>query len=343
MNNNPFFKSHQMNKMIIPLLVLVLIALIASAIGLICFSISSLNKKLCFKSAVISKEHPRVKTEFIPVRPETTKDDKKSSNDESQQTISSLFCTNNYSGLSVCEFLTCCPEFKEAVKNATLEKNNLILKDIQTFVQEDGKLSSDEEYVIADRIGRYTLSNVYFNEMLNNMSEEQNDIVDPHFKFRFLHMNPRPKFDPNIIRMSTSKPLYRLLFSYHELQYFRDINTDKKHPKIFEVLVNDALVISYNPDSIMYIEYPSCLIFALDDNSRNGTLVTNFAIPKSTDAGKKYIYRIKAALVKDDDDVVRVMKSKDGSKIYKLSAEDSKFIMERAFKILYEREEVLSP
>ncbi|KAI5148735.1 hypothetical protein ENBRE01_0509 [Enteropsectra breve] len=255
----------------------------------------------------------------------------KKPSDESQQAKPSLVFSDSENSVALCEFLTSCSTFKEAVKRLRCTKKG-ILGEIQTFLQEDADLVEKEK--IGTHIGQYLVDRVDLSLLANAIEGESKRLIPQHFSFNFRYsvrhacnLNAELKGDGFIF------------IQYSKLPFFRENSADKKYPKFVDEVIKQEYerIDSYNSHTVVSINYPQSLIFEIEQENINDKIETHFEIPHGIAENKALCYRIKAVLVRVNG-ILKVMKPINELKIEEISEQDSKGIMETAEFILYERE-----
>ncbi|KAI5150268.1 hypothetical protein ENBRE01_1395 [Enteropsectra breve] len=321
---------------------LLIVVLATSAIGLVCFSIFKIGKRQVKDNVVISTEDPSTTTEFETDRPEIQKNTDENSFDKQSKTIFRPVLSDSENSLAICEFLSCCTAFKKAIEKEQLKENSLIMKEIQTYVRRDKALSSKEKENIEARINCQSFGIEKFEQLLETMVDEQNDMVLPFFVFYALcveHVGD----DSMQTKEFSSSCFLKYIYLYSDIQSFREEDPVSTLPKIVIEIIKSNSDLPYDSNYVQGVMYPSSIIFAVKPENRGDKLETHILIPVKDNPNMKFGYKIKAVLVKaksqgDEKEVLKVLKLNKDLLKSKQYLELEKYIMKHAEYILYEKE-----
>ncbi|KAI5150545.1 hypothetical protein ENBRE01_1564 [Enteropsectra breve] len=236
--------------------------------------------------------------------------------------------------LAICEFLSYSPKFKKAISKAAVCEESKILKALQKFVQNKGKLSRTRVAEIENVIDSTDTGFESFEFFITEMCCEQDGLAAPFFSFSF-------ETGPQINKSAAPTLLQNHIIDFGYLHQFSTSHHAISIPLITETLATRAATLNFEPRKVKNIHFPESLIFALNDTNRKNALTAYFSISSFVSSRKLQGYRIAAALIKEarpaSGTVLKVLKLKHDADSSNLTKEDSKHIMKHGMYLLYER------
>ncbi|KAI5150267.1 hypothetical protein ENBRE01_1394 [Enteropsectra breve] len=353
-----------MNK-ILPLSVIVLASIIASALVFISITLFRISQKLSTGNNIISTENIHFTCDSVTISPDPKKiaeqEISKHTQEKASQTVpessenpkivkenvtitpdaektpEEVFSNGTSNSdllirqsLGICDFITSCSAFEEAIIEADLEDKSEILKGIQLFVQKDGNLSNAEiENIVASMCDPETGNLLQLGDLFSKISREQSNLIYPHFMFS---ASARKILNDNEPSQNITR---RFNWVLSEIFDFKKTGIDKDTSKAIDEFRERSGSNTNAQDYILDVYYPSCLTFFVSPECKDKPLEIVFSIPRGEYSDKEIVYRLKAAIVNVNG--VGTVKKFEDSDINKLFREGSKEIMHNLYYVLYER------